>query len=105
MVVIEVKFPKLLSCPPRFATFIFLENGNLIRVQNKRINKTKESPTKSLTYILVMLVPVQVIPCQTSPQGSPPFGIHPGRLGDPSETYSPFIAVTTHHKKDIKKKP
>lgn len=68
MVVIEVKFPKLLSCPPRFATFIF---------------------------ILVMPVPVQVTPCQPSPQGSPPFGIHPGRLGDPSETYSPFIAVTS----------
>ena len=63
-----MKFPKLLSCPPRFATFIF---------------------------ILVMPVPVQVTPCQPSPQGSPPFGIHPGRLGDPSETYSPFIAITS----------
>lgn len=70
MVVIEVKFPKLPSCPPKFATFIFIE---------------------------VILVPVHVIPCQSSPQGSPPFGTHPGSFGDPSETYSPFIAATAHH--------
>lgn len=68
MVVIAVKPPKLPSFPPKFATFIFIE---------------------------VILVPVHVMPCQSSPQGSPPLGIHPGSLGDPSETYSPFMAETS----------
>lgn len=68
MVVIAVKPPKLPSFPPKFATFIFIE---------------------------VILVPVHVMPCQSSPQGSPPFGIHPGSFGDPSETYSPFMAETS----------
>uniref|UniRef100_A0A0A9HAC5 Uncharacterized protein n=1 Tax=Arundo donax TaxID=35708 RepID=A0A0A9HAC5_ARUDO len=68
IVVIEVKFPKLPSCPPKFAAFM---------------------------VIPVILAPVHVTPCQSSPQGSPPFPVHPGRVGDPSATYNPFIAETS----------
>uniref|UniRef100_A0A0A9FES6 Uncharacterized protein n=1 Tax=Arundo donax TaxID=35708 RepID=A0A0A9FES6_ARUDO len=45
--------------------------------------------------IPVILEPVHVTPCQSSPQGSPPFAVHPGRVGDPSATYNPFIAETS----------
>lgn len=67
-VVIEVKFPKLPSCPPKFAAFM---------------------------VIPVIAEPVHTTPCQSSPQGSPPFPVHPGRVGDPSAMYSPFMAATS----------
>uniref|UniRef100_A0A0A9DZH3 Uncharacterized protein n=1 Tax=Arundo donax TaxID=35708 RepID=A0A0A9DZH3_ARUDO len=57
--VIEVKFPRLPSCPPKFA---------------------------ALKTIEVILEPVHVTPCQPSPQGSPPLVDHPGNIGDPSAT-------------------
>jgi hypothetical protein len=47
-----------------------------------------------LTYIASIFEPIHTTPCQLSPQGSPPFAVHPGRAGDPSATYNPFIAET-----------
>lgn len=66
--VMAVKFPKLPNCPPKFAAFM---------------------------VIPVMEEPVHTTPCQLSPHGSPPFAVHPGRSGDPSEMYSPFMAETS----------
>jgi len=54
----------------------------------------KGNAVKKLTYIPVIVEPVHTIPCQSSPQGSPPFPVHPGRVGDPSATYNPFMAET-----------
>lgn len=48
--------------------------------------------------------PVHTTPCQLSPQGSPPFPVHPGRGGDPSEMYSPFMAETADDKRKSMKK-
>jgi hypothetical protein len=58
---------------------------------------------KNLTYIPVMEEPVHTTPCQLSPHGSPPFPVHPGRSGDPSDMYSPFMAETTDDKRSVKK--
>lgn len=41
MVIIEVKFPKLPSCPPRLAAFMVLEISELIRVKHKQIYQMK----------------------------------------------------------------
>lgn len=57
--VIDVNFPRLPSCPPKFA---------------------------ALKTIEVILEPVHVTPCQLSPQGSPPLADHPGSFGDSSAT-------------------
>jgi hypothetical protein len=72
-------------------------------VEIERIYKVNGNAVMNLPYIPIILEPVQVTPCQSSPQGSPPFPVHPGRVGEPSATYNPFMAATTQDKRNAKK--
>lgn len=67
--------------------------------ETERMYTMNGNAVKNLPYIPVILEPVQVTPCQSSPQGSPPIPVHPGRVGDPSEMYNPFMAETTQDKR------
>lgn len=69
MVIIDVKFASVLpSCPPKLI------------------------PLRVMAVIFDAAHPT---PCQFSTQGSPPFVTHPGKDGDPSAVYKPFIANTS----------
>jgi hypothetical protein len=71
-------------------------------VKTDRIHNMNGNAVKILPYIPIILEPVQVTPCQSPPQGSPPFPVHPGRVGDPNATYNPFMAETTQDKRNTK---
>lgn len=59
------------------------------------INKSTWSQRdKNIAYIFCMNDPLHRMPCHPSPHGSPPLATHPGRTGDPSETYKLLIAAT-----------
>lgn len=54
---------------------------------------TKAAETKrQLPYIEVIFELTHPTPCQLAPHGSPPFGTHPGRGGEPSAPNKLFIA-------------
>lgn len=44
--------------------------------------------------MLIISEPLQRMPCQDSPHGSPAAAIQPGRIGDPSAANRPFTAAT-----------
>lgn len=51
-----------------------------------------------ITYKLIISEPLQRMPCQDSPHGSPAAAIQPGRTGEPSAANRPFTAATVSKK-------
>lgn len=48
--------------------------------------------------MLIISEPLQRMPCQDSPHGSPAAAIQPGRIGEPSAANKPFTAATDSKK-------
>lgn len=82
---IEAKLPMpSLSSPPKFESFSTLPK----RKKRKSIIKchitmreTQERKKRENSYIAVTLELTQSTPCHLSPQGSNPYGTHPGSNG------------------------